>query len=113
MVVKPEKHRDRLPVGELHKLVTLEVSEFARLCSQKVAEKKWREFTLRGKAPHGGSVSGVSGIISTNLWIHKLARVELVDPQFLDISNLENLWIHNLEIVGFVNPQVGETRSCV
>ena len=54
MVVKPEKHRDRLPVGELHKLVTLEVSEFARLCSQKVAGKKWREFPLRGKAPHVG-----------------------------------------------------------
>ena len=51
----------------------------------------------------------VSAIYLTNLWIHKLASVELVDPQFLEISSFRNLWIHNLVIVEFVRPQVGET----
>ena len=41
-------------ICQLHKLVFLAVSEFARLCSQKVTGKKWREFPLRGKAPHVG-----------------------------------------------------------
>ena len=79
-----------------------------RVCAyvhKRLPEKNGESFPCGGKPP----MSDVSVIYLTNLWKHKLARVELVDPQFLDISSFRNLWIHNVVIVEFVYPQVGET----